>query len=143
MTTLTAANAVIALTIPGVFNTPQQLQGFGVDDATDADSLTSAQIAMGVDGVLSAGFVFVEVKQKYTLQADSLSNFIFDQWFAAQQSALETFPANGVLLLKSLKTKWTWTRGFLTGYKPAPPVKKILHERNYEITWQKMVPQRS
>lgn len=143
MTSLTAANAVITLTIPGVFNSPQQLQQFAADDATDTDTITTAQVQMGVDGFLSGGFVYVEVKQGYTLQGDSPSNFIFDQWAAAQQAAQDTFVANGVLLLKSLGTKWTWTRGFLTQYKPAPDVKKILQPRKYEITWQRMAPQPS
>jgi hypothetical protein len=141
MPSLTAANAVITLTIPGVFNRPQQLQQFGVDDVADVDTLTIAETAMGVDGTLSGGYVFNAVKYIYTLQANSPSNFIFDQWKAAQDAQQDTFAANGLLTLKSLGTKWTWTNGFLTEYKPAPEIKKILQPRKFQITWERVAPQ--
>lgn len=141
MASLTAANAVITLTIPGVFNRPQQLQQFAVDDVADVDTLTVAETAMGVDGELSGGYVFNAVKYVYTLQANSRSNFVFDQWKAAQDAEQDTFEANGLLALKSLGTKWTWTRGFLTEWKPAPDVKKILQPRKFQITWQRVAPQ--
>jgi hypothetical protein len=143
MTTITAVNAVITLTIPGVFNQPQQLQQFAVDDVADVDTLTLCEELMGVDGVLSAGFVFNAVKYVYTLQANSPSCFVFDQWKLAQDAAQETFPANGNLLLKSLGTKWSWTRGFLKDYSPAPNVKKVLQPRKFGVVWQRVTPQPS
>ena len=141
MASLTAANAVITLTIPGVFGRPQQLKQFAVDDVADVDTLTVAETAMGVDGFLSGGYVYNAVKYVYTLQANSPSNFIFDQWKAAQDAQQDTFAANGLLSLKSLGTKWTWTNGFLTEYKPAPDVKKILQPRKFQITWERVAPQ--
>lgn len=141
MATLTSANAVITLTIPGIFSTPQQLQQFAVDDVADVDTLTIAETLMGVDGFLSGGFVFNSVKYTFTLQADSPSCFIFDQWKNAQATLLDTFPANGGLLLKSLGTKWTWTRGFLVDYSPAPNIKKILQPRKFGVVWQRVFPQ--
>lgn len=143
MTSLTAANAVITLTIPGVFSVPQQLQGFSVDDVADVDTLTVAETLMGVDGFLSGGYVFNKVKYTFTLQADSPSNFVFDQWKLSQDAQEDTFPCNGNLLLKSLGTKWTWTRGFLTEWMPAPNVKKILQPRKFGVEFQRVFPQPS
>jgi hypothetical protein len=143
MATLTAANAVITLTIPGVFSTPQQLQGFAVDDVADADTLVVAETLMGVDGHLSGGYVYNKVKYMFTLQADSPSNFVFDQWKLAQDAQTDTFPCNGGLLLKSLGTKWSWIRGFLVEWKPAPDVKKILQPRKYGVEFQTVQPQPS
>lgn len=143
MATLTAANAVITLTIPGLFSTPQQLQGFGVDDVADVEQLTIAEVLMGVDGKQSGGFVNNPVKYTYTLQADSASVFVFDQWRLAQKAQQDTFPANGLLILKSLGTKWNWTRGFMTDMSPAPNVKKILQARKFSISWESMTPQPS
>lgn len=143
MTTITAVNAIITLTIPGVFNQPQQLQQFAVDDVADVDTLTLCEELMGVDGVLSAGYVFNAVKYTFTLQANSPSCFVFDQWKQAQDSAQETFPANGNLLLRSLGTKWSWTRGFLKEYSPAPNVKKILQPRKFGVVWQRVTSQPS
>lgn len=137
---LTAANAVITIGIDTVFPIPQTLKGFAADDVFDTDEIKSVETQMGVDGVLSGGFVFVEVAQKYKLQADSASCAIFDAWYAAQVAAQDVFNANGGLSLKTLKTKWAMTKGFLTGYKPAPDAKKLLQPRVFTITWQSILP---
>lgn len=141
MPSLTAANAIITLSVPGVISVPQQLQQFSVDDVADVDTLTVAETLMGVDGHLSGGYVFNAVKYIYTLQADSPSNAFFDQWKLAQDAQLDTFPASGSLVLVSLGTKWKWNRGFLTEYKPAPDVKKIVQPRRFGVTWESVVPQ--
>lgn len=143
MATLTTANAVITLTIPGIFSQPQQLQGFTVDDVADVDTLSVAETLMGVDGILSGGFVFNSVKYTYSLQADSPSVFVFDQWYTTEKAQREKFIANGGLLMKSLGTKWTWTKGFLQEYSPAPKVKRVAQPRVFSITWQDVQPQPS
>src|ERR1700679_3882127 len=114
MPSITAANAIITLTIPGVFSVPQQLQQFSVDDVADVDTLVVAETLMGIDGFLTGGYVLNKGKYGFTLQADSPSTFVFDQWKLAQDAQTDTLPANGLLTLKSLGTKWKWTRGFLT-----------------------------
>lgn len=140
MASITGANSVIMISIPLLFPIPQQLQGFAVDDVFDTDALESAETQMGVDGNLSAGFVYVPVKQNYSLQADSPSNFIFDTWWATQQQARDLFQANGVVLLTAVGSKWTMRKGFLTTYMPIPAVKKLLQPRKHTITWQSVVP---
>lgn len=139
MATLTSANATIFLSVASVFPTPQQLQGFAADDVFSSEKLNSAELSMGVDGKLSGGFVFVAAKWSVTLQADSDSNFFFDQWYQAQQVQRELLPASGLVLLQTLNTKWTLTRGYLTGYVPIPDTKKIINPRNFEMTWQSIV----
>ena len=51
--------------------------------------------------------------------------------------------ANGLLLLKSLGTKWNWTNGFLVEWKPAPDIKKLLQPRKFAVEWESIVPQPS
>ena len=138
--TLTAANSVIALGIAGLYPTPQQLQGFATDDVFATEAVKRAEVQMGVDGVLSGGYVYVEVKQTFTLQADSVSCDIFDNWDAAQQANAEVFIANGIAQLPSIGKKWTMTRGFLTSYMPIPDTKKLLQPRKFEITWNVLSP---
>lgn len=136
MASISAVNSIIMLSVTGVFPVPQQLQGFGSDDAFGSDTLESSEVLMGVDRHLSGGFVAVPVKQNYTLMADSASIFFFDTWWAAQQQAGEVFPANGIILLPPIGKKWTMTKGFLTGYKPLPDVKKLLQAQQFSITWE-------
>lgn len=140
MASITAANATLTLAIPPLFPIPQQLQGFAVDDIYDVDQIKSVEVMMGVDGLLSAGFVYVAVVQKVTLQADSPSNDIFDTWWTQMQAAQDVYAASGLIKLPSIATKFTQSNGFLTGYKPLPAGKKLLQPRTYEITWERVAP---
>jgi hypothetical protein len=140
MSSITSANAIIALTIPGVFPTPVQLQGFAADDIFDTDAVNPAEILMGVDGKMSAGFVFVPTVQNYSLQADSSSNRIFEEWFRQQQAAAELFYADGIVTLVSIGKVYTMRKGALTGYKPMADGKKVLQPRKYAITWESVAP---
>lgn len=137
---ITGANAVIMLSIPGLFPIPQQLQGFAVDDVFDTDQIVSAETMMGVDGKLSAGFVFVPVTQNYSLQADSESIFLFDTWWSVQQQSRDIFRATGIITLDAVFKKWTLIRGVLSGYKPIPDVKKLLQPQKFAIIWETMIP---
>lgn len=133
---LSAANAVITLSIAGLFNAPQQLQGFAADDVFETDALESVEVLMGVDQKLSGGFVAAPLKQMFSLQSDSPSIFIFDQWWQAMKAAADTFQASGVIILTTVGTKWTMNNGFLTSYMPLPTTKKLIQPRKFQITWE-------
>ncbi len=138
--TLTAANAVILLQIEGLYPTPQQLQGFAADDVFGSESVSPTEAVMGVDGNMSAGFVFNPVRQNFSLQADSASNAIFENWFATLQKAREVYFASGIIVLNAVKRKYSMTRGTLTSYPPTPDARRILQSRRYQITWQRVEP---
>lgn len=134
--TITAANAVILIQIPGLYPVPQQLQGFAADDVFDTESLQPTETMMGVDGHLSVGFVFNEVKQNFALQADSDSIALFENWFGAMQTAREAYVATGQVQLRAVERKYAMARGALTGYSPTPGAKKVLQPRRFQITWE-------
>lgn len=135
MGAVTAADAVLTISIPLLFPTPQQIQGFASDDAFDLPQIKSAEVMMGVDGILSAGFVFVPIPQTIALQGDSASNDLFDVWWAQMQASKATYQASGQIILPSIGKKYALRQGTLTGYKPIAPVKKLLNPRSHEITW--------
>jgi hypothetical protein len=134
--TITSANAVFLLNIPGVYNQVVQIQGFSTDTAFTEDSIAPAEAVMGVDGFLSAGLVLHPTKQKISLAADSASVTIFDQWYEAQRAVRDVFFANGTIELTSLGKTYNLTKGVLTGYKHVPDAKKMLGNQEYEITWE-------
>jgi len=134
-----ASNANLTITIPPLFTVPQQIQGFAADDVYDLDEIESVETLMGVDGVLSGGFVWKPQQQSITLQADSASNAIFDQWWTAMVAAKTTYVAAGVLTLPQIGLKFIQTTGYLTRYK-LPGAKKLIQPRRYEITWNLVVP---
>jgi len=140
MASITAANAIFTLAIAGLFPTPQQLHGFAADNIFETDPLESAEVLMGVDGLLSAGFVYVAVRQNISLQADSPSGAIFDTWWSQQQASKDIFFASGIVTLKSLGTKWAMTKGVLTTYPPIPNAARVLQPRRFGLTWQSVSP---
>lgn len=138
--TITGANATYLLSIPPIFPLPQQLQGFAADDVFDTDPVEASEVLMGVDGIMSAGFVFVPVKQNISIQADSDSATLFDNWYLAQQTIKDVYYAYGIVNLNTIGKKWILNKGSLTTYPPIPNVKKLLQPRKFTITWQSATP---
>lgn len=134
--TLTGASAVITLSIQSLFPNPIQLQGFAADDVFDIDAIEIAETQMGVDGHLSAGYVNKEVKQTYSLMADSDSNDIFEAWAQQQRAQVDAFVANGRTNIRATGRTYIMTRGFLTSFQVAPSTGKLLKPRKYTITWE-------
>ena len=139
MSTITSANAVLAIAINNYFPVPQTIQGFAVDDAFEGEAVQQAETMMGVDGILSAGKVFIPYKMTIHLQADSPSVFLFDAWRNAQDAAVNVFAASGSIVLTSTNMVYTLQNGFLTSATPFPAVKKVLQPLVYEITWQRII----
>ena len=137
--TITAANAVIILTIPDLFGAGQQLQGFAADDVTDMEPAKVLEHLMGVDGVLSFGFVWMERMQEITLQANSASNSFFDQINAQQEAVQDVYSLNGTVILPAIGLSFIMTNGGMETYKPMPQVQKIIRPRKYRIVWNKVV----
>lgn len=135
MGTLTAANSQFSLAIPGVYNAPQTLQGYATDDAFSTGEVTNAEVQVGVDGQVSAGFVFNLIEMTITLQPTSKSIPVFNNWSLAQQGIKEVLPATGSISIPSIGFKWAGTDGYLTRAAVIPNVKKILQPVNYTITW--------
>lgn len=133
--TITAANSVYMLSIAGLFDQPQRLQGYAADAAFSTESVETVETVLGVDGNLSAGWLPVAYTQTMQIMPDSLSSLIFEEWHNAQQSAREVFSANATILLPATGRQYTLTRGFLKGYVPIPEAAKTLRARSFSIIW--------
>jgi hypothetical protein len=140
MSSLTGATAVIQLQIAGLYDQPQQLQGFAADDIFETEAIQNVETLMGTDGYMSAGFVYVPKTMNISLQADSPSNAIFDNWYSIQESQADVYFGNAVVVLRALGQKWNLTRGVLQSYTPIPATKKLIQPRKYGILWNLMSP---
>lgn len=140
MASITSANAVFLITIPSLYAVPQQLQGFSSDEIFATEPLESAETLMGVDGKQSSGFVFVAISQTIMLQADSVSNQVFDNWWASQRQVKDVYLANGSIALPSIGLKYTMTNGALKSYQPVADAGKTLKPRKYTISWENINP---
>lgn len=134
--TITSANSVFSLAVLNLFPTPQKVQGYSADTAFTLDAVASAEVHMGVDGKLSAGYTPQPRKLKVKLQADSDSVDIFDQWHQAQQAIKELYACNATIDVPALGKSYTLTKGFLSNYKPMPDAKKVLEPVEFEITFE-------
>jgi hypothetical protein len=141
MGTITAANSVLTIGIASIYPTAQQIQGFQMDDAFMTDAIEPVQVIIGVDGFISAGYVPYLTKQTISIQADSPSITIFEDWLAAQQQQLEVYAAFGVLMLPSVSRTYILSQGYLTSIPPMPGARKVLQGRNMGVTWGSILPQ--
>lgn len=135
-TTITSANSVFTLVAAGLFPVPVQLQGYASDKAFATDALEIAEVNMGVDGRMTAGYVANPVKQTISLQADSPSRTIFSAILQAQKTAREVYYLSGSISLPSTGEAFTLTRGILSTGKQIPDAQKVLQAVDYTITWQ-------
>jgi len=135
-TTITSANSVFTLVVAGLFPAPVQLQGYASDKAFTTEAVDLAEVQMGVDGRMTAGFVPNPVKQTITLQADSPSKDIFTAMIQAMKTAREVFYISGSIALPSTGESFTLTRGILTNAKQIPDAQKVLQPVEFQITWE-------
>jgi hypothetical protein len=135
---ITAANAVIQLSIATIFPTPQQIQGFAEGDVFDATSVKINEVQMGVDGQQSAGFVWVSKPITFHLLADSESNDVFDEWGSQMEANQTVFLASGLIVLDT-GAKWTMSRGSFTDWLWIPPAKKLLMPRSHTVTFGRII----
>lgn len=136
MSTLTTANSSFLLAVRGLYPVPQKIQGYAMDESFAADDVQPAEVQMGVDGQLSAGFVPYATAIVFTLQADSKSIDFFDEVLEAQKATKEVLIFDGVAILQGTGAKYAMTKGFLTSASPMSTGKKVLQPRKFTITFE-------
>lgn len=136
---LTVANSVLGLTVEALFPQAQILQGYAADDAYAVDAIENGEFSMGIDGKLSAGFVFNPIPFTLTLQADSASLTLFEQvWEYEVQNRTKLEMALNIKQ-KSNGKQYDLITGFMQSYK-APDAKKILQPGVVVLTFGRISP---
>lgn len=136
MTTITSANSVFTVIVPGLFPAPVQLRGYSADSAFKTDAIDLAEVQMGVDGRMTAGYTPKETKQTITLQADSPSKDIFLLMIQATKTNREIFYIDAAILLPATGESFAMTRGVLTNVMQIPDAAKVLQPMEFVITWE-------
>ena len=135
-TSISSANASLVLAVSGLFNVPQAIQGFDVDDAVEVDTVSTKEIKIGVDGLMSAGIIYNPVVLSIILQADSVSNAFFEQWYAQEQALQDALIATGMLRHQSVRKTYAILGAALDEYTAAAPMKRVLMPRRFTIKIQ-------
>jgi hypothetical protein len=123
--TLTTANSSIMMTTQALYTSPVRIQGYAADDAFDQDAVENGEYYMGIDGTLSAGFVFNELPLTITLQADSPSLGYFENTWQYEYSNRTKLTQQITIALPAVGKQYEYKNGFMRSYK-APSGKKIL-----------------
>lgn len=134
--TITSANSVFTIVVPGLYPAPVQLYGYSSDKAFTTEAIELAEVQMGVDGRMTGGYTPNPVKQTVTLQADSPSKDIFTAMIQAMKAAREIFYISGTISLPSTGEQFTMRRGILTTGKQIADAQKVLQPVDYVITWE-------
>jgi hypothetical protein len=123
--TLTTANSTMGLTTEVLYPQSQRIQGYAADDAFDPDAVENGEYSMGIDGNLSAGFVYNEVPLTITLQADSPSVALFQQIWMYEFQNRAKLQQDLTISNPSVGYRYDYKKGFMRSFK-APAGKKIL-----------------
>lgn len=139
MITITSANSSFAIVIPGVYNSGTNVSGYATDDAFAIEDVERIEARMGIDGKASFGYKFELYQMDVTLQGDSASFDIFNNWQTAMDAVREVIVASATIIIPSIKKKGIFTNGAMTRFKPLPDAKKTLQTTRFRLTWESVV----
>lgn len=135
MATITSASATFMLAIASVYPTPQQLLGFGSDDAFLTEVVDASEIQIGVDGGSAAGWIPRSPTQTIRFLASSPSITIFENWVAAEDAIQDILYASATIALPAISRIYTLNQGALKRVSSIADVRKVLANREFEIQW--------
>lgn len=138
MSTITSANSVVTLSVAGLFPVPQQLFGYSADRAWETGNVVLSESQIGVDGRKTAGFVFNQVDQTFTLQADSPARTIFQAIVSAMKASREIFYISGTIDLPATGESFICVKGTLKDANLLPDGGRVLQAVKYVIEWQRI-----
>jgi hypothetical protein len=141
MQTITSANSELILVCSQVFAAPQSIEGYATEDAWNVAQFEVAQVRMGVDAHMSAGFVPAVKEMDLMLQADSPSRQVLQRILGVMEATREVvFIDNATLALPGTGEVWEFTKGVITKAPKTPPGKKVLESTTWQITWEDIQP---
>lgn len=138
--TITSANLVYMLSIPGIVSAPTRIDAFAVDDAFSQSEVDHAELQLGVDAVVAGGWIPALIPQKLMFLASSPSIDIFENWARTNSQLREAIVAQATVTLTSVQKTYNLINGYLKGYQPMPDAKKVLAPRSFTITWSDIQP---
>ncbi len=138
--TITSVNSTFYLTVPGLYNTPQKIEGYATDSAISSENINPVIAEKGVDGKTSYGYVPTNKVLTVSLAADSSSRELFDNWIAYQDSIREVVTCSAEFALPGIGRKYIGMRGAITAAPPMPGVAQTLKSTAYTLTFESWTP---
>lgn len=114
------------------------LQGFAPDDIYAINDVDTGETMMGLDGILSGGYVPVARTIVFKQMANSPTESFFDAWGQGEDLAMVKYPAYGTITYPGLQKVAIMTNGFLRARKFLPDAQKLLMPQTFAVEWQKV-----
>ena len=133
---ITSANAVLVLGVEELYTVGVQLTNFSTDQMLSSDDMEMAQVRMGVDGGLAAGYVPNPFSLTITLDASSPSLTVMQSLLMAMKTNKTTYKCSVTLTIPSIKQVHFWRNGVLTNGTPVTAPKKTLDPTSWKFVFQ-------
>lgn len=141
---ITSANAKLTLTVrspAGIVVGPFTVEGYASDAAFAVEAVDAAEVLMGVDGRMAAGYLPRITKFSLSLMANSPSVLLFDAWDNAQKALGDILVADGFLAAPSLGKAYALVKGALSRLSPVPTARRTFSEPQvFELSWESVTP---
>ena len=138
--TITSANSVFTIVVPGLYPSGVQLSGYSAERAWETADLVVTESQIGVDGRKTSGWVPNMPEQTISLQADSPAKPIFKAIYNMMVAQRDAVYISATIQLPSTGESFSCVKGTLKNYKPLPDGGKVLQPQNFSIEWESIQP---
>lgn len=137
---ITSANAKLTLTVrnsAGIVVGPFTVEGYAQDAAFAVEAVDAAEVLMGVDGKMAAGYLPRITRFTISLMANSPSNALFEAWDNAQRALGDILVADGFIAAPSLGKAYALVKGAMNRLTPVPTARRTFSEPVlYELSFE-------
>lgn len=133
---ITSANAKVILTVENLYPSGIELQGFSTDNSFAQDDVTLAEVHMGVDGKLTAGYTPNPTVITITLDAGSES---YNQLCTIHDTCklnMSVLKCDMQITVPALKKEFHFKNGAMTQGHPIPNGERVLGNTTWQFTFE-------
>ncbi len=133
---ITDADAVVILTVEDLYTAGVELQGFSADTAWTAGDSQLAEVRMGVDGKLSAGYTPQPRTVTISLEASSPSLAVMRNIVSTSQLNKKVYTCQMQITIPAQGKEYTLANGVLQTAHDISDGKKVLDPSNFTFLFE-------
>lgn len=135
---ITSTNSKLFLTVEDLYPNAVQLQNFSTDQAISVDEQEIAQVRMGVDGGLAAGYVPNPYVITISFEAGSASLDVMWDIMQAMRNNNRIYSTTLMAQIESIGKVFEWSNGTLTSGTVIPGIKKTLDATSFKFSFARL-----
>ena len=134
---ITSANSSLRVTIATLYTAGVDVDQYEADRMFETAAVSNAEIVMGADGVMHAGWVPNPVELTINIMPNSNFGGIIDEVYAYENTGKVKLAVNAVLTLKSIGgAVYTFVGGVISNFTPSIAGARTLQGRPITITFE-------